>query len=81
MTRFRYNNIFFIKHEYTGYDRFIVANTCILLAAKLLGLHKEMTSKFLVQNYINMQKVMNLGPVDDSQASRETILKEILRLE
>lgn len=76
-----YYNLFFLKHEYSGFDRFIVANTCILLSAKLLGLHKEMTSKFLVQNYITMKKTMVSTPVDDSQAARDIVMKEILRLE
>lgn len=49
-----YYNLFFLKHDYTGYDRFIVANTCILLSAKLLDLHREMTPKFLVSNFITM---------------------------
>lgn len=76
-----YFNLFFLKHPYSAFDRFIVANTCILLASKLQGLHKEMTTKFLVQNFFTMQKISGLGTIDDSQATRDSVLKEILRLE
>ena len=72
--------VFSLNPAHKSVERPILANSCILMAAKLQNFHLDVGSKFVVSNCLTMKRYEEAN-YEFTNAERGRILIEILRLE